>query len=139
MSQAAESPEAEFAASVVGEISQLDGAINRAEWRKRHPNDESLQDHKSYTCPSFKGTEVLRSGRELTRTAYFAPPISAPEDLALPESIGDALIDSSCTLAMIRVETIEDGLEVGRTLVQAVQKEVSKKYDNRKTLPRHQN
>ena len=134
------SAEDEFATAVDREISQLDGAITRGQWKAAHPEDRAPRDSTdqiSYTCPDLEKTDTLSSGAQLKRIAYFYPPATGPSTVAMPTLSGEALIDSSCTLAMIRVEVPAPTSEGGHALAESVRTELSKKNDAPETrLPR---
>ena len=120
------SRETEFASAALREISQLDGTTTPARWKALHPDEESA-DAKGYTCPNLTKAISLTLGAQATGTAYFYPP-PAPATAVMPTLNGSALIDSSCTLAMIRVETPAPDPESGHAFAEALKEELSKKY-----------
>lgn len=126
------SPEEEeaFSSLAGSEVSQLHEGITLAQWMKLYGTNEgwvASTDENFFDCKTFAKTETLSSGRTVTRMAYFYPP-EAPTPAVFPTAAGQMLIDRTCTLALIRVQTPTPADQDGRALAQALQQHLAKKY-----------
>jgi len=121
---------AEFASAAEREISRLDGTITPDKWmalRGEKEREETRVVAKGPECLRMEKTEVLPSGGKVTRTVYFYPP-PAPSPAVLSTLRGQELIDHTCILAMIRVQTRTPSEQDGRTLAHALKQQLTKKY-----------
>jgi hypothetical protein len=126
------SPEDEdaFSSLVESEISQLHEGATLAQWINLHAANEgwtASTDENFFDCRTFVRTETFPSGRQVMRVVYFYPPV-APTPVVFPAAAGQALMDRTCTLAMIRVQTRTPAEQDGRALAQALQQHLAKKY-----------
>lgn len=80
-----------------------------------------------FDCRTLVKTEALPSGRQVTRTVYFYPP-KAPTPAVFPTLVGQELLNHSCTLAMIRIQTLTPAEQDGHTFAQALKQLFVKKY-----------
>ena len=119
-----------FSSLAESEVSQLHEGITLAQWMKRYGTDEgwvASTDENFFDCKTFAKTETLSSGRTITRMAYFYPP-EAPTPAVFPTAVGQMLIDRTCSLALIRVQTPTPADQDGRALAQILQQHFVKKY-----------
>lgn len=119
-----------FASIAEREISQLDKKTTLAQWLILYGKDErwvKSTDPNGLECLRLVKRGWLPSGAILAQAVYFYPP-PAPSPAILPALTGQALINSACTLGMVRVEAQARAEELGRTLAQAVRQEFTKNY-----------
>jgi hypothetical protein len=119
-----------FASIAEREISQLDKKTNLAQWLILHGKDErwvKSTDPDGLECLRLVKRGWLPSGAIVAQAVYFYPP-PAPYPAILPALSGQALMNSTCTLGMVRVEAQARTEELGRTLAQAVRQQFTKHY-----------
>lgn len=119
-----------FSSLAESEVSQLHESITLAQWMKLYGTNEgwvASTDENFFDCKTFAKSETLSSARTITRMAYFYPP-EAPTPAVFPTAAGQMLIDRTCTLALIRVQTPTPANQDGRALAQALQQHLAKKY-----------
>ncbi|SRR6266478_1460628 len=112
------------------EISQLDKKTTLAQWLILHGKDErwvKSTDPNGLECLRLVKRGWLPSGAIVAQAVYFYPP-PAPSPAILPALSGQALMNSTCTLGMVRVEAQARTEELGRTLAQAVRQQFTKNY-----------
>jgi len=126
------SPEDEsaFASLAEADVSQLREGVTLAQWMDLHGKNEGWEtstDEAYFDCRTFVRTEALPSGRQIARMVYFYPP-EAPTPAVFPAIGGQELINRTCVLALVRVQTHPPAWQDGRALAQAVQQQFAKKY-----------
>jgi hypothetical protein len=119
-----------FAAVAETEVSKLLPGITLDQWMNLRGKNEgwaASSDENFFDCRTFERTDTLPSGRQITRMAYFYPP-EAPSSAVFPTSSGQELINRTCTLAMVRIQTPTPAEHDGRELAQVLQQHLTKKY-----------
>jgi len=122
--------EAAFVSLAETEVSQLREGMTLAQWVDLHAKNagwETSTDESYFDCKTFTKTETLQSGRQIVRKAYFYPP-EAPTPAVFPTLSGQELIDRTCRLAMIRVQTPTPVPQDGHAFAQAAQEHFVTEY-----------
>jgi hypothetical protein len=121
---------AAFAALAEAEVSQLREGITLAQWMDQRGKSEGRApstDEADSDCRTLAKTTTLPSGRQVTRIVYFYPP-QAPGPAIFPTLGGQELINHTCTLAMVRIQTQTPTWQDSRAFTQAFQRRFTKKY-----------
>ena len=116
------------------EVSQLNEGVTLAQWTDGRGKSERWETTKpemlvggpDEECLSLRRTDALPSGATVVRALYFYPP-PVPSPAVFPILNGSALF-ATCTLAWVRVEVDASSPAFGQAMLQAVSKQLTKKY-----------
>jgi len=113
---------ADFAMAAEGAVSELQDGITVSHWKANHvgQDKEILTEPSTSECVSLKSEARLSDGARIIRLVTFYPP-PAPTPAVLPNLRGQRLIDETCVLGQIRIETSVPSADAGHAITEAVE------------------
>jgi hypothetical protein len=119
-----------FALLAEHELPELDRRPTLGEWLNLHGATEGWRtstEPKGLECVTLIKMETLPSGMKVKRAVSFYPP-APPSPAVLPTLTGEQLMDSTCTLAAVSLETRAPTPEIAQAIAQIVQQQFTTTY-----------